>query len=171
MAQVRRSLSLYAEHAGLSKEGARKWLIRIGIDYLNPFDFKEADRLIQEARHADREPFTKAVYGSLADDEPVDEATKKDPRFIESQARREMFRAKLTELEYLERVSKLIPAEEVDLEWLELSRQVRDTMLTIPARIAGQLAHETDQRKVQDLLEAEIYQALESIAAHEEPAT
>lgn len=171
MAQVRRSLSLYAEHARLSKEGARKWLIRVGIDYLNPFDFKEADRRIQAARHADRAPFTKTVYGNLADDEPVDEETKKNPKFIESQARREMFKANLTELEYLEQVGKLIPADEVDREWGELARLVRDTMLNIPARIADQLAHETDQRKVQDMLEAEIYQALESIVDKEEPGT
>ncbi|HMS82267.1 MAG TPA: hypothetical protein PKD12_01280 [Nitrospira sp.] len=171
MAQVRRSLSLYAEHLGLSKEGARKRLIRVGVDYLNPFDFKEADRRIQEARHADREPFTKAVYGSLTDDEPLDEATKKDPKFIESQARREMFKANLTELEYLEQVGTLIKAEDVDREWFELARLVRDTMLNIPARIADQLAHETDQRKVQDLLEQEIYQALETICANgEQPA-
>ena len=43
-------------------------------------------------------------------------------------------------------------------------------MLNIPALIADQLAHETDQRKVQDMLEAEIYQALEAIAVKEAKA-
>jgi hypothetical protein len=160
-------LTGYAKHAGIALSSAREALQRIGIDYMQPFDFADADRRRAAARHADRMPFAKPIYIPNSDDDPVDPETKKDPKFIESQARREMFRANLTELEYLEQVGKLVPAEEVDREWFELARLVRDTMLNIPARIADQLAHETDQRKVQDLLEAEIYQALESIVAKE----
>lgn len=158
-------LKQYATHAGISRQAAADQLERVGINYLQPFEFAEADKRREAARHADRAAFATPIYNSAADDESVDPETKKDPKFIESQARREMFKAKLTELEYLERVGKIIPAEDVDREWFELARLVRDTMLNIPARIADQLAHETDQRKVQDLLEQEIYQALEAIAA------
>lgn len=170
MSNARKSLSLYAEHLGISKEAARKRLARVGVNYKNPFDFDEADRRLEAARHADREVFSRVTYGDRADEEPVDPETKKDPKFIESQARREMFRANLTELEYLEQVGKLIPAEDIDREWFELARLVRDSMLNIPARLADQLAHETDQRKVHDLLEQEIYRALESISTKEEQA-
>lgn len=163
------NLKQYASHAGISRQAAAEQLRRVGIDYLQPFDFAEADKRREAARHADREAFATPIYNSNTDDE-VDPETKKHPKFIESQARREMFKANLTELEYLEQVGKLIPAEEVDREWFELARLVRDTMLNIPARIADQLAHETDQRKVQDMLEAEIYQALEAIAAKEAQA-
>lgn len=160
-------LKQYATHAGISRQAAADQLERVGIDYLQPFDFSEADKRREAARHADRAAFATPIYNTNADEDPVDPETKKDPKFIASQARREMFRAKMAELDYLERVSKLIPAEDVDREWFELARLVRDTMLNIPARIADQLAHETDQRKVQDLLEQEIYQALESIAAND----
>ena len=163
MANIRKPLSLYAQHAKISKEAARKRLARLGIDYLNPFDFEDADRRFEAARHADRAAFSSTSY-SEEDEEPVDAQTKKDPKFIESQARREMFKAKLTELEYLEQVGKLVPAEEVDREWFELARLVRDSMLNLPARLADRLAHETDQRKIHDLLESEIYQALEAIS-------
>lgn len=162
-------LKQYATHAGISRQAAADQLERVGIDYLAPFDFSEADKRREAARHADRAAFAAPIYNPN-DDEPVDEETKKHPKFIESQARREMFKANLTELEYLEQVGKLIPAEQVDREWFELARLVRDTMLNIPARIADQLAHETDQRKVQDMLEAEIYQALEAIAVKEAQA-
>ena len=81
-----------------------------------------------------------------------------------------MFKANLTELEYLQQIGTLIPAADIDEEWFTLSRLVRDAMLNIPARIADQLAHETDQRKVHDLLEAEIYKALESLGAKESQA-
>ena len=164
------NLKQYATHAGISRQAAAEQLKRVGIDYLQPFDFAEADKRRAAARHADREAFATPIYSPTVDDEPVDEETKKHPKFIESQARREMFKANLTELEYLEQVGKLIPAEEVDREWFELARLVRDTMLNIPARIADQLAHETDQRKVQDLLEQEIYQALETISSKQAQA-
>lgn len=138
---------------------------------MQPFDFADADRRREAARHADREAFSKPINVSNEEEEPVDPETKKDPKFIESQARREMFKAKLTELEYQERVGELIPAKIVDDEWFRLARLVRDSMLNIPARIADQLAHETDQRKVQDLLEQEIYQALEALSGQEESVT
>ena len=161
-------LKQYAMHARIASSSAAEQLRRVGIDYSKPFDFSDADRRRAAARHADRAAFATPIYDPTGDDEPVDEETKKNPRFIESQARREMFKANLTELEYLEQVGKLIPADQVDREWSELARLVRDTMLNIPARIADQLAHETDQRKVQDLLETEICQALESIASNDE---
>lgn len=164
-------LKQYAMHARIASSSAAEQLKRVGIDYSQPFDFGDADRRRAAARHADRAAFATPIYDPTGDAERVDPETKKHPKFIESQARREMFKANLTELEYLEQVGKLIPAEQIDREWFKLARLVRDTMLNIPARIADQLAHETDQRKVQDMLEAEIYQALESIVAKEEQAS
>jgi phage terminase Nu1 subunit (DNA packaging protein) len=169
MANTRKPLSLYAEHAGISVPGARKRLQRLGINYLGPFDFAEADRLFAETRHADRWASTNHTDVDDEDDE-VDEETKKHPKFIHSQARREEFKANITELEYLRQIGQLIPVEEVKTEWFRLSRLVRDGMLNIPARIADQLAAETDQRKIHDLLEAEIYQALESTIAKDKQA-
>lgn len=163
-------LKQYATHAGISRQAAADQLERVGIDYLQPFDFAEADKRREAARHADRVAFAKPIYSSNEDNDAVDPETKKDPKFIESQARREMFKANLTELEYLKQVGKLIPADQVDREWFELARLVRDTLLTIPARIADQLAREADQRKVQDLLEQELYQALEAIAENDRQA-
>ena len=102
-------LKQYATHAGISRQAAADQLERVGIDYLAPFDFSEADKRREAARHADRAAFAAPIYNPN-DDEPVDEETKKHPKFIESQARREWFKASLTELEYLEQVGKLIPA-------------------------------------------------------------
>ncbi len=161
MANIRRVLSLYAEHAGISKEGARKRLARLGIDYSKPFDFADADRRHEAASHADRAVFSNTNYGDLADDEPVDPETRKHPTFIESQARREMFKANLTELEYFEQVGKLIPVEEVDREWFRIGRLVRDTMKNIGPRLRAQLASESDPFRCEQLLDDEIERALE----------
>lgn len=158
-------LSKYARHAGISVEAARKQLQRLGINYYEPFEFGDADRRREAARHADRIPFAKPIYAQDDNDDGNDvaDSTKTDPKFIESQARREMFRAKLIELEYLEQVGTLVKAEDVDREWVCIASQVRDGLLNLPARLSGELAAETDQRKVHDILERAIYQALEEL--------
>lgn len=161
-------LKRYADHAGIAMSSAAEQLKRIGIDYHHEFDFLEADRRREAARHAARSAFAKPIPIDPMSEEEIDPETRKHPTFIESQAEREKFRAKLTELEYQERVGELIPAKIVDEEWSRLARLVRDSMLNIPARIADQLAHETDRRKVQDLLEQEICQALETLSGQVE---
>lgn len=157
-------LAKYAAHAGISRQAAAEKLSRVSINYLEPFDFDEADRRIQAAAHADRTAFSKQVYGDAVDDEPIDPETRKHPKFIESQACREMYRAKLTELEYLKQVGTLISAAEVDEEWFRIGRLVRDRLMNIPFRLAGPLAQETDQHKIHTLIEEEIIEALEAIS-------
>lgn len=165
MANARKSLSLYAERVGISKEAARKRLARVGINYLQPFDFADADRRFAAARHASRVDYSKSAPGDFDVDEPVDDETKKHPRFIESQARREESKANIAEVEYLQLISELIPAEDVDREWVDIAQTVKANMQNLPSRIVDQLRREPDQSKWQDLIEAEINQALEALDA------
>ena len=162
-------LTQYAKHAGLSKEGVRKQLARVGIDYLQPFDFADADRKRAAARHADRAQFAKPIYADKHSetDADVDEQTKKDPKFVESQARREMFKAKLTELEYLERVGTLVRKDKVEEEAFRKWRIARDAILSIPDRLAGLLAAQTDLTKCRELLRAELRRVLVELAGGE----
>lgn len=166
-------LTEYAKHAGISKQAAAKQLTRVGIDYFQPFDFAEADRKREAARHADRQHLAAPIYDDQDDDQAPateDDSTavddgKKDPIFARSQARKELFRAKLAELEFLQKVGEVIDKHKVEAEWFRLSRLVRDGMLNIPDRLAGVLAAETDQRKIHELLLREIRQALEALAS------
>lgn len=161
-------LKQYATHAGISRQAAAEQLRRVGIDYFHEFDFKEADRRREAARHAARIAFAAPIgTDPTADDELGDDA-KKDETILAYQREREKWKAKLTELDYQERIGEVVSAEDVDREWFELARLVRDSMLNIPARLADQLAHETDQRKVHDMLEQEIYRALEGISTKTE---
>jgi len=162
-------LTQYANHAGITKPAAAEQLKRVGIDYMQPFDFAEADKRREAARHADRAAYSKPIYGdphddpeSEEEDEPDPDAAK-DPVFARSQARKELFRAKMAELDYQERLGKLIDKEKADEEYFRIGRLVRDALLNIPSRLAGILAAESDQRKVHDLLEKEIRQALEAL--------
>ena len=167
-------LTKYARHAGISVASASEALRRVGIDYMDPFDFADADRKRQAARHADRVLLSKTIYGQSDDDTDHADEQKADSgkpglgSFSEEQTRERHFKAKLAELEYLERVKTLIKAEDVDKEWFRIGRIVRDSILNVPSRLSGLLVGETDERRIHDLLEKELGQALETISGQEE---
>lgn len=167
-------LTAYANHARITKPAAAEQLKRVGVDYMQPFDFAEADRLRRAARHADRAEYAKTIYvqpgenplGKESGDDTPEVST--NPAIAKSQARKEEFRAKLVELDYEQRVQTLVRKDEVEETAFHAGRLVRDTLLNIPSRLAGILAAEGDQQKVHDLLEQEIRQALESLAIDDE---
>ena len=67
-----------------------------------------------------------------------------------------LFRARLRKLEYETKSAKLIPADEVKVQWFKSARQIRDKLLAVPAKLAPQLAALTEVRAVRELLDAEI---------------
>lgn len=161
-------LTQYAAHAGITKTAAAEQLKRVGVDYMQPFDFSDADKKRLAMRCADRAPFAKPIY--IDPDQPAEDHDaaagtdeSKDPVFARSQAQKEYFRAELARLDFEERIGKLVEKEQVDALAFSVARLVRDAMLNIPSRIAGILAAESDQRKVHDLLEKELRQALEAL--------
>ncbi|MBI5677731.1 MAG: hypothetical protein HZC52_04410 [Planctomycetes bacterium] len=81
-----------------------------------------------------------------------------------SRAIKEHFKAKLTELEFLEREGTLVPAKDVIDANFEKARQIRDQLLNIPARVSPIIAAERDAKKVHEILNNEIRQCLETLA-------
>ncbi len=147
-------LTRYAKHAGISVRAAAGQLERVGINYLAFFDFAEADRR--------REAWVRANCDSSINVHSVD-----DPiagSLGEAQTRERHFKANLAELEYQERITQLVRKADVEREAFRVGRLVRDAILNVPSRLAGILASESDQRKVHDLLDRELCQALEALA-------
>lgn len=163
-------MTKYALHAGVTPKAASEQLKRVGIDYMQEFDFAEADRRRLAMRHADRAQFSRPIYlepgESLDDPDESDDgdARATNPTFANSQAQKEFFRAELARLDFEERVARLVDKSKVEEVAFHVGRLVRDSMLNIPSRLAGILAAESDQRKVHDLLEREIRQALEALS-------
>lgn len=85
--------------------------------------------------------------------------------YQEARAIREALNARLTRLDYEERLKQLVPATEVRREAFETGRTFRDRMLAIPARVAASLAAESDVKRVEARLTGEIRRALEELAA------
>lgn len=165
-------LKEYARHAHISRQTAREQLERVGINYLEPFDFADADRRRTAARSADRAQFAKPIYvDPPVEEDPVEpQSGGTDPAFAESQRRREYYKAELARLEYEQLLGTLVRLEDVEAEGFRVTRQVRDAIESIPSRVAGMLAAETDQQKVHDTLAQELRQALEGLARYEAPS-
>ena len=86
------------------------------------------------------------------------------PDRYDSEARKVHYQAELAKLQTLKERGELVPAAEVKARWFEHGRAIRDNLLSIPDRIASQLAASTDAREVHVLLSQEIIGALRVLA-------
>ena len=86
------------------------------------------------------------------------------PDRYDSEARKVHYQAELAKLQTLKERRELVPAAEVKARWFEHGRAIRDNLMSIPDRIASQLAASTDAREVHVLLSEEITGALRVLA-------
>lgn len=74
------------------------------------------------------------------------------------------------ELDLQQRQGKLVELEKVRAEWFKLVREARDRILIVADRLAGELAAETDQKRVHARLDRELRQALSGLTTDERNA-
>jgi phage terminase Nu1 subunit (DNA packaging protein) len=86
------------------------------------------------------------------------------PDLNESRARHEHFKAELAALQLATQQAELVPAAEVKAAAFKLARTVRDGLMSIPDRLAAQLAGTTDARQCHTLLTEELRVALRGLA-------
>lgn len=77
--------------------------------------------------------------------------------------RERVYKAKLSELKYLEQAGNLIKADEVQREAFIIARKTRDAIMSLPAKIAHELAGETDPHRVEVLLNERLTKTLERL--------
>ena len=87
--------------------------------------------------------------------------------YADAKLRTERVRAQLLELELAEKNGVLIDAERVRRVTFEKARVARDALMSLPARLSAQLAAETEQMKIHDLLTVEIHRICTELAAGE----
>lgn len=86
------------------------------------------------------------------------------PSLAASRAVREAYQARLAKLEYEERIGKLVNADEVKARAFKMARAARDSMLTMPDRLAPILASSTDVQEVHRLLLDDIERTCDRLA-------
>jgi hypothetical protein len=138
----------------LRKEG-RRWIVA---------DAQELDRQVAAAKAPDR--------GGRGGAPAIDQALVQQqnqaaaiPSFAQSRAIREAYAARLTRLEYDQRSGRLVDKAELKMRLAKLHMAVRDSLRTIPDRVAPIVAAETDQAKIHAMLLKEIGQALEGLGS------
>jgi phage terminase Nu1 subunit (DNA packaging protein) len=86
------------------------------------------------------------------------------PTYMQARTLREAANAKLAQLEYRERSGQLLDRTAIESEALALGRELRESLLVIPPRLAQALAESADPHECETLLEAAIVEALEALA-------
>lgn len=95
----------------------------------------------------------------------VQEVAPRRPTLASAQAVRTTYLAQIAKLDYEERCRNLVQADGVRIEAFRVAREVRDALLSIPDRMAGELASITNTHELRERLSREIRQALEVLSA------
>lgn len=85
-------------------------------------------------------------------------------QYKKSRSVREAYMARLAKVEYEERIGKLVPADDVRLAAFHTARIIRDSITSIPDRLAPILAHISDEFQVHQLLREELEKSLEELS-------
>lgn len=72
--------------------------------------------------------------------------------------------ARLKEIEVEKAEGKLLVAEEVERNIYDAVKTLRDNIINIPSRLASRVAAETDEKKIEQILDKEIRTALENLS-------
>ena len=84
--------------------------------------------------------------------------------YADSRAARESYLARLAKLEFEERSSKLVDADEVRAQVFALGRRMRDAVLALPDRVAPLIVGQSDPAVIHRILTEEIQSCLSELA-------
>ncbi|MGQ9686257.1 MAG: hypothetical protein ACUVT2_08140 [Thiobacillaceae bacterium] len=144
----------YARHRRVSRQYVSR-LLKAGVLVMRggKVDVAASDAVLDDRPEKVSEAATSATV----------EAGSQTTTYAQAKLADMLFRARLRKLEYETRSGKLIPADEVKVQWFRLARQIRDKLLGMPAKLAPQLAALSDVREVRELLDAEIEAMLRAL--------
>lgn len=92
-----------------------------------------------------------------------------DPNYQDARSRQAQADARMAELKLAEQEGQLVRIDQVRAELASKLAPVREGLLQIPARLAGEFAAQADAGRIQTRLEAEIHQVLSPLAGMAQP--
>ena len=158
----------YARHRGV-EDAAVHYAVQVGRIKRNPdglIDAEAADRdWVDNTQERESKP-TGPPRGHYKPLPPAERALEPVPGITYSDARalREVYVAQKHKLSIIERSGKMVDRQEVEEEASRLFRMLRDACFNLPPRLAAQLAAETDEMAVFDILEAALRRVFEDFA-------
>ena len=158
----------YARHRGCSKVAVGKAVKGQRISLINGLIDKDVADIqwransrarVSVSTPAEQPSLLQATAPATPDDQPTPDG------YTVSRNRREAADAEMAELKLAEQQGVLIRVDAVKQALAAAFTSTRDNLLQIPSRLSAILAAETDAAKVHELLQAELYRALEGMAA------
>jgi len=148
-----------------SEEADKQWAERTGAR-------KNKDSDSWAAGFPDSKPSDPPPQSEVSNDEELDdddeadpeEGSARPPNIYISKAEKEHYLAKQAKLSYEIKAGKLVEVEKVRAEWAKIALTIRNSIMTIPDRLAPALAGQTDADKIHELLTQEFIQALEALS-------
>lgn len=83
--------------------------------------------------------------------------------YQKAKAHKELFTAKMAELQYREKAGELVPAAQVKAESFRIARRVRDSIMGVGERIAAELVNMDDARVISVFIKEQIAVALKDL--------
>ena len=157
------SLRAYAKHRGVSLSAVQK-AIRAGRVSKTPDGKIDPVKADAEWKRNTTPPIRQTIRSAPPITTDTSGPTASPAIFAVARGVREQYLARLTKIEYEERVGKLISSDEVRVAAFNRFRVFRDAMLNMPDRIGAVLAAESDPAKVHSILASEIRNALNEFA-------
>jgi hypothetical protein len=159
------SLRAYSRHRDCALSAVQKAIKtgRITVQPDGKIDAAQAD--IQWARNTEKHAPPVTQRGQQDDDDGGAMAGSfGGSQYTKARAVREHYQARLTKIEFEERVGKLVSKDEVEVAAFNKFRQFRDHMLNIPDRIAAMVAAESEAARCYEIIAIEIRKALNEFA-------
>ena len=155
----------YARHRGV-EDAAIHFAVQAGRINRNPdglIDVEAADR-DWEANTQKRSPAEGSPRGRYK--APAERALEPVPgiTYTDARALREVYVAQKHKLSIREKTGELVSRREVEEEASRLFRMIRDACFNLPPRLAAQLAAESDEMAVFDILEGALRRVFEDFA-------
>lgn len=167
------SLSAYARHinsspAYVTKLKGQGRLVMQEENGRQVVNFEMSDRLVRNTTDMGRAGNGRSASPDGASTRPVAplaDGERTDATFRKAQAHERAFAAKIEEWKYRELAGELIRVSAVETIWSTALAGMREHLLQLRARLAPQLAVETDATVIERLLEAEHHKALQHMAS------
>lgn len=118
----------------------------------------------ERAKYAKTPAETKLPTASEPETETGESKAAAGPSLAQSRAVREAYQARLAKLEFEQKTGRLVSADEVKARAFRMARSARDSLLTMPDRLAPILASSTDVVEVHRLLLEDIERTCARIA-------
>jgi hypothetical protein len=140
---------------------AIRFAVSVGRITRRPDGLFDADQAIAEwnanTLHERSHSANKVLEITPANDLPLEnEKAAKASAYARARAAVQIFEARLKKLRYEEKAKNLIPSRDVEDAAFRTVSCLREACMNIPARLAAQLAIESDQARCYAILEAEV---------------